>query len=131
MSEESLFQKLVGKWMEKTFHHLLYRNRIERGDRLLEEVLELLQSHDYPPERVTTLVEYVYNRPKGDPKQEVGGVMITLAGYCHVADLDMHHLGWQELIRIMQPEVMEKIRKKQAAKNEIFDDSPLPGRTDN
>ncbi|CAD1792756.1 hypothetical protein QSH46_013295 [Xanthomonas arboricola pv. juglandis] len=121
------FQAGVSKWMGECFLPSLYSNMTERGDRLLEEVLELLQSHGYDRTRVATLVDYVYGRPVGEPAQEVGGVMVTLAGYCWVAGLDMHAEGARELERITQPEVMAKIRRKQEAKNALNFDTPLPG----
>lgn len=121
------FQAGVSKWMGECFLPSLYSNMTERGDRLLEEVLELLQSHGYDQARVATLVDYVYGRPVGEPAQEVGGVMVTLAGYCWAAGLDMHAEGARELERITQPEVMAKIRRKQEAKNALHFDTPLPG----
>ncbi|MGY4892336.1 UNVERIFIED_CONTAM: hypothetical protein EX528_18840 [Xanthomonas axonopodis] len=121
------FQAGVSKWMGECFLPSLYSKMTERGDRLLEEVLELLQSHGYDQTRVATLVDYVYGRPVGEPAQEVGGVMVTLAGYCWVAGMDMHAEGARELERITQPKVMEKIRRKQEAKNALHFDTPLPG----
>ncbi|MGQ5267717.1 hypothetical protein [Xanthomonas arboricola] len=121
------FQAGVSRWMGECFLPSLYSNMTERGDRLLEEVLELLQSNGYDPARVQTLVQYVYGRPVGDPAQEVGGVMVTLAGYCSIAGLNMHDEGARELARITQPEVMAKIRRKQEAKNALHFDTPLPG----
>ncbi|WP_282265523.1 hypothetical protein [Stenotrophomonas sp. PS02298] len=125
--EVQTFQEGVSDWMAQCFVPSLYSNMTERGDRLLEEVLELLQAHGYDPSRVATLVDYVFNRPVGQPAQEVGGVMVTLAGYCWVAGLDMHAAGDTELVRITQPEVMAKIRAKQETKNSLHFDSPLPG----
>lgn len=121
------FQTDVAEWMGRCFLPSLYSNMTERGDRLLEEVLELLQAHGYDKARVPTLVDYVFGRPVGEPAQEVGGVMVTLAGYCWVAGLDMHAAGDAELARISQPEVMAKIRAKQEAKNALHFDTPLPG----
>lgn len=121
------FQAGVSEWMGQCFLPSLYSNMTERGDRLLEEVLELLQAHGYDQGRVGTLVDYVFGRPVGEPAQEVGGVMVTLAGYCWVAGLDMHAAGDAELRRITQPEVMAKIRRKQEAKNALHFDTPLPG----
>ncbi len=121
------FQVGVAEWMGQCFLPSLYSNMTERGDRLLEEVLELLQAHGYDKARVPTLVDYVFGRPVGDPAQEVGGVMVTLAGYCWVAGLDMHAAGDAELARINQPDVMAKIRAKQEAKNALHFDTPLPG----
>ncbi|MBH1830962.1 hypothetical protein I5W42_05725 [Stenotrophomonas maltophilia] len=124
------FQAGVAEWMGQCFLPSLYSNMTERGDRLLEEVLELLQAHGYDRARVPTLVDYVFGRPVGEPVQEVGGVMVTLAGYCWVAGLDMHAAGDAELARISQPEVMAKIRAKQEAKNALHFDTPLPGNAD-
>lgn len=121
------FQDGVADWMGQCFLPSLYSNMTERGDRLLEEVLELLQAHGYDRARVPTLVDYVFGRPVGEPVQEVGGVMVTLAGYCGVAGIDMHAAGDAELARINQPDVMAKIRAKQEAKNALHFDTPLPG----
>ncbi|HFF6201996.1 TPA: hypothetical protein ACGCGR_000636 [Stenotrophomonas maltophilia] len=121
------FQAGVAEWMGQCFLPSLYSNMTERGDRLLEEVLELLQAHGYDKARVPTLVDYVFGRPVGDPAQEVGGVMVTLAGYCWIAGLDMHAAGDAELARINQPDVMAKIQAKQEAKNALHFDTPLPG----
>ncbi|MBH1745241.1 hypothetical protein I5V28_05285 [Stenotrophomonas maltophilia] len=126
---EKTFQAGVAEWMGQCFLPSLYSNMTERGDRLLEEVLELLQAHGYDRTRVSTLVDYVFGRPVGEPAQEVGGVMVTLAGYCWVAGLDMQAAGDDELARINQPEVMAKIRAKQEAKNALHFDTPLPGNT--
>ncbi len=123
------FQADVADWMGQCFLPSLYSNVTERGDRLLEEVLELLQSHGYDSARVPTLVNYVFGRPVGEPAQEVGGVMVTLAAYCSVAGLSMQADGQAELDRINQPEVMARIRAKQEAKNALHFDTPLPGNT--
>jgi len=110
------FQYRVAPWMRACFGPEISNDRLERGDRALEEMLEMLQSGDYPRERVAALTEYVYSRPKGDPHQEVGGVMVTLAAYCLAHNLDMHAAGEDELARINTPETIAKIRAKQAAK---------------
>lgn len=121
------FQSDVATWMGQCFPPSLSSNMTERGDRLLEEVLELLQAHGYDSARVPTLVNYVFGRPVGEPAQEVGGVMVTLAAYCSVAGLSMQADGQAELDRINQPEVMARIRAKQEAKDALHFDTPLPG----
>lgn len=110
------FQQWVGIWMQKCFGPKISADRLERGDRFLEEVFELLQSGGYPPERVDALRQYVWSRAVGEPSQEVGGVMITLAAYCLAHELDMYEAGQVELARISTPETIAKIRAKQAAK---------------
>lgn len=109
-----VFQGQVAQWTHACFGPEIATDRLERGDRLLEEVLELLQSGDYPRERVGAREAYVYGRPKGEPRQEVGGAMLTLAAYCEAHDIDMQAAGDAELARVWSK--IDKIRAKQAAK---------------
>ncbi|WP_245316343.1 hypothetical protein [Mesorhizobium wenxiniae] len=108
------FQDRVQPWMMACFGAEISGDKVERGDRLLEEVLELLQSGGYDPARVVALRDYVWSRPAGEPSQEVGGVQVTLAAYCLAFGLNMHEAGETELARIWTK--VEKIRAKQAAK---------------
>lgn len=112
--EHTSFQSRVKPWMTACFGEAVSSDRLERGDRLLEEVLELLQSGDYPRERIYALVEYVFSRPKGEPAQEVGGVMVTLAAHCLAHDVDMHAAGETELARVWTK--VDKIRAKWESK---------------
>ncbi len=116
MNESELLplQERVAPWMQACFGPEISADRLERGDRLLEEVLELLQSGDYPSGRVAAVTSYTYSRDKGEPHQEAGGVMITLAAYCLAHGLDMHRAGEDELARIWTK--VDKIRAKQATK---------------
>jgi hypothetical protein len=108
------FQARVKPWMHACFGDVIPYDRTERGDRLLEEVFELLQSGGYDPARVLELRDYTWGRPPGDPRQEGGGVMVTLAAYCLAHGIDMHEAGEAELARIWTK--VEAIRAKQAAK---------------
>jgi hypothetical protein len=120
--EGDSFQSRVAPWMQECFGAAIASDVRERGDRFLEESLELLQSHGYDRERVATLVDYVYGRPVGEPAQEVGGVMVTLAAYCLATGLDMHAAGETELARIWTK--VPQIRAKQESKRGLH--TPLP-----
>lgn len=108
------FQRRVDRWMMACFGPETAADKLERGDRLLEEVLELLQSGGFDPARVAALRDYVWGRPVGEPSQEVGGVMVTLAAYCSSHGLDMDQAAETELSRVWGK--VEQIRAKQAAK---------------
>lgn len=116
------FQVRVKPWMLECFGEVIAADRQERNHRFLEEALELVQSNQCTAREAHQLVDYVYGRPVGDPAQEVGGVMVTLAALCLAAGLDMHAAGETELARIWTK--VEQIRAKQAAKPAM---SPLPG----
>lgn len=118
------FQDRTQDWMRQCFDQRIATDMVERGDRFLEEALELVQTQGYTRERAYALVDYVFGRPVGEPAQEVGGVMITLATLCSAIGADMEREGERELTRICQPDVMAKIRAKQASKPT---GSALPG----
>lgn len=112
----SIFQIDVATWMEKTFSFETRENKRERGYRFLEEALELFQSLNLEREDALKLVDYVFSRPKGEPVQEVGGVMITLAALCEAADISLKRAAVDELERVNSPEVIAKIKSKRATR---------------
>ncbi|SDF79334.1 MULTISPECIES: hypothetical protein [unclassified Duganella] len=115
------FQERVQPWMLACFGEMIAGDREERNHRFLEEALELVQSTGCTSSEAHQLVDYVYGRPVGEPAQEVGGVMVTLAALCLANNLDMHADAETELARIWTK--VEQIRAKQAAKPKH---SPLP-----
>ena len=120
------FQQRVQPWLLECFGAAIAADRVERNHRFLEESLELVQALGCTASEAHQLVDYVFGRPVGDPPQEVGGVMVTLAALCLANGLDMHDAGEVELARISAPELVAKIRAKQAAKPKH---SPLPQAT--
>ena len=115
------FQQRVQPWLLACFGAEIAADHVERNHRFLEEALELVQSCGCTASEAHQLVDYVFGRPVGEPAQEVGGVMVTLAALCLANDQDMHSAGETELARIWGK--VEQIRAKQAAKPKH---SPLP-----
>lgn len=108
--------------MTACFGETIAGDRQERNHRFLEEALELVQACGATADEAHQLVDYVYGRPAGEPAQEVGGVMVTMAALCLAQGMDMHKAAEAELSRIWTK--VEQIRAKQAAKPAI---GPLPG----
>ena len=115
------FQNRVLQWMLACFGKVITNDKVERNHRFFEEATELVQAGEMTASECHQLVDYVFNRPVGEKKQEVGGVMVTLAAWCIANKIDMHECGEIELDRIWAK--MEQIRTKQAAKPKH---SPLP-----
>jgi len=111
---EASFQSRVQPWMLECFNAEIAADITERCDRFIEEDFELVQALGHDPTRIDALKHYVFNRPAGEPSQEVGGVMVTLAALCLATGLNMHEAGETELARIWTK--IDKIRAKQAAK---------------
>lgn len=117
----STLQTQVRKWTNAAFGKEVSNDRDERNHRFLEEALELVQAQGCTRIDAHTLVDYVFERPAGEPRQEVGGVMLTLAALCNASDLDMSAAAQDEMRRVWDK--IETIRAKQAAKPK---NSPLP-----
>lgn len=115
------FQDRVHEWAIECFGEEISFDQIERNHRFLEEALELAQAKGCTRQEVIALVDYVYGRPKGEPTQEVGGVMVTLAALCSASGMNMSQCGEVELRRINGKK--DKIREKQRNKPKH---SPLP-----
>lgn len=116
------FQEKIADWMRQCFGEIIPE---ERNHRFLEESLELVQSVGVSKEDVLKLVDYVYSRPQGQPTQEVGGVMVTLAGLC-----EAHRINLTEAMKLAVDECwmkFDRIRAKRATKPAF---GPLPGKTD-
>lgn len=127
MSEDKVFpgltfQERVKWWTHDCFGKAIALDKVERNHRFLEEALELVQSLACSKEDAHALVEYVYGRLAGEPYQEVGGVMVTLAALCNAANFDVALCAELELARASSN--IEKIRAKQKAKPKV---GPLPG----
>jgi len=119
------FQDRVNPWMMECFGPMIASDKKERNHRFVEESLELVQSCGCTKDEALKLVEYVFGREIGEPTQEVGGVMVTLAALCLAHSMDMHKCGETELTRIWTK--IPQIREKQKSKPK---NSPLPGDVD-
>lgn len=116
------YQARVDEWVLACFGEEVARDVRERNHRFLEESLELVQSNGCTASEAHQLVDYVFGRPVGEPGQEVGGVMNTLAALCNAAGLDLNGEAERELARVWTK--VEQIRAKHASKPKH---SPLPG----
>jgi hypothetical protein len=80
--EISEYQERVDHWMCQVFGEQVLFDLKERSHRFAEEAIELLQSVGYTKEEMKTMLDYVYDRPIGQLRQEAGGVMHCLAALC-------------------------------------------------
>lgn len=88
----------------------------ERVLRAVEEVLELAQTCGVGQEQLHRLVDYVYGRPVGKPAQEIAGSMVCLYAAAGALGIDAQTAFETEMTRIQQPEVIERVRRRQAEK---------------
>ena len=115
------YQFYVREWAVACFGEEIANDKVERNHRFLEEALELVQSNGITKDECLKLIDYVYNRPIGETKQEVGGVSTTLSALCAAYNIDLQSCAKDELARVWTK--IEKVRAKQKAKPKF---SPLP-----
>lgn len=108
------YQLRVRNWVLTCFGTTVAADVVERNYRFLEEALELVQSLGCSREDALKLVDYVYGRPVGEPRQEAGGVEVTLNALCSAAGIDASDAAEVELARIWRK--LEVIREKQKQK---------------
>ena len=118
-----MFQARVRRWVEECFGPDVADEKLLRNFRFLEEAVELVQANGMTKDEVIRIVDYVFDRPQGELRQEVGGVMLTLAALCAAYDgVDMATCAEAELLRCWDR--IDQIRAKQKVKNEKM---PLRG----
>lgn len=110
-------QKELLDWSERCFGPTALHRR-QRALRFLEEALELCQAMELTPADVETLSAYTFGRPVGTPRQEIGGVMITLYGLAERLGISVEEEELREFDRIMDPSFEAMIRIKHAQKVE-------------
>ncbi|WP_287248663.1 hypothetical protein [Mesorhizobium sp.] len=115
------YQDRVHSFMLACFGEAIAADGMERNHRFLEESLELVQALGCTASEAHQLVDYVFGRPVGEPNQETGGTLVTLAALCNAHKIDMDIAGETELTRCWSK--IDKIRAKQAAKPKH---GPLP-----
>lgn len=85
----------------------------ERGMRSYEENTELFQALKGTREEAHRIVDHVFDKPVGDPLQELGGCGLTLLACAEALDFDLGVAIQAELDRIFLLPI-EKFQKRQA-----------------
>jgi hypothetical protein len=80
--------------------------------RILEEAVELCQAHGWDGTAIEAVCDQVLIKPKGKPKQEFGGVMVTAIGYAAVSGIVADEAYWAEYERILDPKIMTQVRER-------------------
>ena len=91
----------TSEWVERTFGKEHLKNSYTRIKRFMEEALELAQACGMNPDDINKIIAHVYERPPGDPGQEMGGVQLTLLALATSLSLNADHEEEKELKRVL------------------------------
>jgi hypothetical protein len=85
-----------------------------RASRFLEEALELVQTQGITREKAHELVDFVFDRPVGDPDQELGGTMFCLMAVANALGMDAGLECSKEILNAYQriPQIRAKSKLK-------------------
>jgi NTP pyrophosphatase (non-canonical NTP hydrolase) len=111
-------QRKVVEWGLAAFGREQVLSVEQRGLRLLEEALEAAQAAGVSAEDAMKLAVYVYGRPVGELRQEIGGVGITLLALANAAGVSADD---QEVIELNR--VLSKPKEHWAARNQAKNDA--------
>lgn len=112
------FQGRVNDWMQNCFGPAIAADQQERNYRFIEEAIELVQACNLPKERLLQIVEHVYTRAAGQPAEEIGDVMISLAALSSAAKVNMEQSAVTGVAKCVKN--TELIRKKRKEKPEFL-----------
>ena len=107
-------QDHIGIWMQEVLPGPTTTK--ERALRFLEEAIELVQALGLTQEDIQRTGEMVFERPAGEPSQEVGGVVSTLLALTNHLKVSAHAAALAEIERMDTPEVKARVQARQAEK---------------
>lgn len=110
----------VTGWLREVLGATVAKDGPERVIRFVEEAVEFAQSVRIDADLIHGLVDYVYSRPPGDPGQEIAGSKVTLYAAADALGIDADVEFEKELKRIDTPEIIARVRRRQAEKREVL-----------
>lgn len=108
-------QRAAMQWAERCFGDVLVHKPDERALRVLEEALELAQACGIRPTMIAKLVERVYQKPAGTPKEELAQVLFTGIIMAEALKEDADKLEREEFLRVLSLPV-DHFTKRHATK---------------
>jgi hypothetical protein len=109
-------QAMITSWAELAFGREEATGIPQRGLRLLEEAIEAFQACGCDEAIAHKLVTYVFERPRGEIGQELGGVAVTVLALAAAAGLSADEEECREIHRVLG-KPLSTFAQRNAAKN--------------
>jgi hypothetical protein len=106
---------IIHDWGIRAFGEENFNSPQERVLRLLEEASELAQSEGIDRTLCMSVVHSVFDRPRGDPMHEAGGVLLTLMAYLRTRGWLPKAILLMEVRRVLDIPI-EKFRQRNKEK---------------
>jgi len=109
-------QHTIARWCAEAFGQEHASSLPQRGIRLLEEAIEAAQAAGCSADMAHRLVDFVFGRPVGELRQELGGVGLCLLALANAAGLSADDAEDEEARRVLSKPRAE-FTARNAAKN--------------
>ena len=109
-------QVMITGWARSAFGEAEATGIPQRGLRLLEEAIEAFQACGGDEAMAHKLVTYVFERPRGEIGQELGGVAVTVLALAAAAGLSADNEECREIHRVLS-KPLQTFTDRNAAKN--------------
>src|ERR1019366_10303280 len=109
----SLVSRIGCDWAIRCFGREHVFDRAIRALRTLEEAAELAQALGVPEDKAAKCISTVYSRPVGEPLQEIGGVLLTIAVLCESMGAEADDILEIELRRVLKKDIAHFTKRNQ------------------
>lgn len=113
-SEVIPFEESVNEWFVECFGEEGAANKQERVQRFVEDAMKTARLFGCSAAEAHKLVDYAFNKPAGEAKQEIGGTYLMLIQLGSSVGITPREAGFEELKRIHKN--IEAIREKRNTK---------------
>lgn len=100
-SNRDIRQNMMVRWGIDAFGLAQMENIEQRGLRMVEEAIEAAQAAGCEHKMLHKLIDYIYDRPVGNLKQELGGVQVCVAVLANAAGFSADQAELQEIERVL------------------------------
>lgn len=101
MAVENALEQIALDWAVRCFTQAQVYDRPTRALRILEEAHELAQALYVTEAEAEVVLRTVHSRPRGEPRQELGGVMLTTSVMCASMGFTTQDVLLMELRRVL------------------------------
>lgn len=91
----NIITRIIYDWGVRCFGADHMHNNQERALRMAEEAIELCQCIGVPIDKIKLCADIVYQRPRGTPLQEMGGVFVTSHAFCAAQMMNGNGHAWE------------------------------------
>lgn len=113
MSILSVLTQIAWEWGERCFGEKHMEDEEARGERMVEEAIEVCQCLGISRKTTHRIVDMVYDKKVGEINRELGGLVLTTAVLCQTLSTDIETVYINEILRVLAKEPAHFAKRNQ------------------